>query len=194
MGDEFTPASDIQIGERFFRWRDYTAVPLALIILIFAQPSAAAATFGILLILFGELIRLYSVSFIGTISRTRKDNVGADLVTTGPYKVVRNPLYVGNFFIVSGIATYSGRLWLLLLTLALFAVQYYYIVIYEESILEQRFGEKFSAYRGQTPAWIPNRRALEELTWPQDLGTALRSERNTFAGIVTMLLLLMIFH
>ena len=43
----------------------------------------------------GELIRLWGVHHIGAISRTRSQRLGP-LVATGPFALIRNPLYVGN--------------------------------------------------------------------------------------------------
>ena len=77
--------SAVGIGEVLFRYRDYTPVPLVLLILICAKPSAFLATLGVLAVAAGELIRVYSVAFIGAISRTRKDHTGPRLITEGPF-------------------------------------------------------------------------------------------------------------
>ena len=186
--------SFVGIGEIFFRYRDYTPIPLVLLTVILARPSPFSATLGMLAIITGELIRIYSVAFIGAISRTRKDSTGARLITEGPFGYVRNPLYVGNFFISTGVAIFSGRLSLFFLTAGLFAVQYFFIVIYEESILSDRFGEVYDSYRRNVPPWYPSHPIeLEDIIWPSTFTPALRSERRTLTAIGAMILLVLLF-
>src|SRR3989338_4039911 len=107
----FKNGSDI--GEKLFRARDYTPVPFLILALLFEQPKVGFVALGCFFIVFGELIRIYSVSFIGGISRTRKGSLGAKLVTEGAFSIVRNPLYVGNFFIILGVCLFSSVPWLI---------------------------------------------------------------------------------
>ena len=71
--------------------------------LAFTVPEA---TWGLALIALGEAVRLWAASHIGRISRTREAGVGA-LVTSGPYRFVRNPLYVGNTMMAAGFGALS---------------------------------------------------------------------------------------
>jgi protein-S-isoprenylcysteine O-methyltransferase Ste14 len=192
-----TPNSDkdetaIEIGKLLFEWRDYTPIPLIILLLIVAKPSALSATLGIAMIIFGELIRVYSVAFIGSVSRTRSDSTGQALVTSGPFSYVRNPLYVGNFFITMGIAVFGGKAWFAVLTGAMFALQYYYIVKYEESLLLHKFGEAYQTYRQNVPPWIPRKRfSIEALEWPASFGPALKSEKRTLTAIIAIVAVLL---
>ena len=57
---------------------------------------------GLTLILLGELLRIWAVSYAGGITRTTK--VGAQILcTTEPYSYTRNPLYIGNMIIYTGV-------------------------------------------------------------------------------------------
>jgi len=195
-----TAASDdhestfVEIGEKLFEWRDYTPIPLIVLVLFCAEPSVRSATAGTLLAIAGELLRIYSVAFIGSISRTRNtSSTGSGLITRGPFSWVRNPLYVGNFMISFGMSVFSGVSWLMVLTVALFAFQYYAIVKYEEKLLTERFGAEYEAFMKTTPAWFPSRLpSLESLEWPDTFTPALRSERRTLAAIGIMLLALVL--
>ena len=182
----------VDIGERLFEWRDYTPIPLIILVLFASEPTVRSAVLGTVITILGELIRIYSVAFIGSVSRTRNvETAGAALITGGPFAYVRNPLYVGNFFITFGLAVFSGVSWIVLLTVALFSFQYYCIVKHEERLLVGRFGTAYEDYMGQVPAWIPQRwPTLETLDWPSTFSPALRSERRTLLAIVFMLVAL----
>ena len=189
-----TNTQSSSIGETFFKYRDYTPIPLILIVLFVAKPSVFTATLGTIVLTFGELFRIYSVAFIGSISRTRKESLGNQLITSGPFKWVRNPLYLGNFFIVFGLAIYSGILWFCVLTAALFYLQYHYIVQYEEGLLEKKFGNEYGAYKASVPAWFPKSLPkLNEIEWPDSFTKSLKSEKRTLSAIAGMLILLILF-
>lgn len=183
----------VRIGAWFFRYRDFTPIPLIILLLLLGQPSVLSSTLGLLVIIFGELIRIYSVGFIGTVSRTRSNSTGQRLVMRGPFAYTRNPLYVGNFFISMGFAVFSASMLIITLTAALFAVQYYFIVRYEESILMQKFGDEYDRYRRRVPAWFPSEwPSLAKLDWPREYSTALRSEKRTLTTIFSLLALLVV--
>lgn len=184
-------STKVGIGEWFFKYRDYTPIPLILLLLIFGRAGALTATLGLLMITFGELFRIYSVAFIGTVSRTRSHSTGQKLINTGPFAYVRNPLYVGNFGITAGFAIFGGVPWIFLLTVLLFCLQYFYVVRFEEDLLRGRFGEEYVEYTKTVPRWIPNHMPkLEEILWPDTFSPALKSEKRTLTTIFSLLILM----
>lgn len=178
-------------GQTFFKYRDYTPIPLILLLMLIHQPTVASATAGTLVVVLGELIRIYSVAFIGSISRTRKGTLGDHLVTEGPFGIVRNPLYVGNFLIVLGFLIHAKTFWFGIFTVVLFFVQYLNVVVYEEGLLREKFGQTFETYCETVPAWFPRRiPLLRDLAWPDTFSPALWSERRTLTSIVVVFILL----
>ncbi len=181
----------IRIGEWFFKCRDYTPIPLIILLLIFSRATAFSATLGLILICFGELFRIYSVAFIGTVSRTRSHSTGQKLITSGPFSYVRNPLYVGNFGITAGIALLGANLWIFIATVILFCVQYYFIVRFEEDLLLERFGEEYAEFMRTTPRWMPARLPkLDQIEWPDNFSPSLKSEKHTLRTILILSLVL----
>jgi len=79
-----------------------------------------------------------------------------NLVTEGPYKYTRNPMVMGFFFVLTGIALLLMSLSLLLF-LFLFVLPFgiLFIKLYEERDLKKRFGESYIAYKEKTPFFIP---------------------------------------
>jgi protein-S-isoprenylcysteine O-methyltransferase Ste14 len=143
-------------------FRRRTALPLPLAVAILATPStqtrAVTATIlaGVALTLAGELVRLWGVSHIGVISRTRSDRLGP-LVDTGPFALVRNPLYLGNIALWTGFAFTAGLPWLAPIIVIVLGAVYHAIVRWEEMLLEERRGAEYRAYAARVPRWIPAR-------------------------------------
>src|SRR5262249_7494270 len=76
------------------------------------------------------------------------------LVTTGPYRVSRNPMYVAMAAVLAGWAW--AFLWWALAGWALFMVSAFHlrILLYEEPVLARLFGEEWQAYRQRVRRWI----------------------------------------
>jgi len=80
---------------------------------------------------------------------------GHKLITSGPYSVVRNPIYTGMFgmLLATGLAISH---WIgLLIAIIVFAVGTAIRVGSEEKLLRETFGEEFEAYERKVPAVVP---------------------------------------
>jgi protein-S-isoprenylcysteine O-methyltransferase Ste14 len=82
---------------------------------------------------------------------------GQELVSTGPYALVRHPIYTGLLVALTGTAVYDGS-WRALLGLALFAIGFWLKARSEENLLESEFGDEYRSYRARTPMLIPSPR------------------------------------
>ena len=207
ISDQTSPDST-KLGEWLFRHRTALPLPIAAAILGLrtgeAAPSVPLVAAGVALTLAGELIRLWGVHHIGAISRTRSDRLGP-LVDTGPFALVRNPLYVGNILVWVGFALSARLVWLAPLAAGLLGAEYHAIVRWEEQLLVSRLGAAYREYAARVPRWLPtfNRRehkerrerdfsassassAVKSFSW----GETLFSERGTFVAIVLGYLLL----
>ena len=89
------------------------------------------------------------------------------LASTGPYAIVRNPLYVGNLLMLAGLTAASGMLWLVPLEIVWGWFVYVVVITwYEEPRLLRWYGEPYRAYREATPAWIPRWSDVARLSFP----------------------------
>ncbi len=79
---------------------------------------------------------------------------GHTLVRTGPYAVVRNPIYTGILVAALGTAIALGHLRDLAATGALLAL-YLYKIRVEERFMTEQFGEQYLQYKSETKALIP---------------------------------------
>ena len=71
------------------------------------------------------------------------------VVTGGPYRYTRNPLYMGLTLIYAGIALLANALWVLLLLPVVLAVMIYGVIKREEQYLERKFGEQYLSYKAR---------------------------------------------
>ena len=81
------------------------------------------------------------------------------LVVRGPYRYVRNPMYLGAGAALAGVALYSGSRAVLAYAALFLFVAHVFVVAYEEPGLRRRFGPEYDAYRGRVRRWIPWLRA-----------------------------------
>ena len=171
-----------------FKKRSYTPIPIVLAILYFSQLSYPFWVYGTAFIVFGELIRISAVRYAG--GRTRTTKVGANsLCTSGPYSRTRNPLYIGNVFIYSGVVLLSGGIYvfqLLGVVIFYFIFQYSMIISLEEEKLSTVFGQDYSKYKNNVPRIIPliipwdSKSKLKPIPILKTLKTEKRTLQNIF--------------
>jgi len=77
------------------------------------------------------------------------------LVITGPYRYVRNPIYVGVLLIFLGHFLWFGYWALAIYTGFAFLGVHLFIVLYEEPTLKRKFGAAYEDYLKKVPRWIP---------------------------------------
>ena len=76
------------------------------------------------------------------------------VVTDGPYKLTRNPAYLGMAVTYAGIATVANAPWALLPLLVAIAVIDRGVIAREERYLERRFGTPYADYKRRVRRWI----------------------------------------
>ncbi|MGH9966646.1 MAG: methyltransferase family protein [Pyrinomonadaceae bacterium] len=81
-----------------------------------------------------------------------------EFVALGPYKFVRNPMYIGGFMLQLGFGLYHRSPSILLLSLLLILLLHLFVVFIEEPGLEERFGQGYLDYKKAVNRWIPKSR------------------------------------
>jgi protein-S-isoprenylcysteine O-methyltransferase Ste14 len=77
------------------------------------------------------------------------------LVVRGPYKYMRNPMYIGGGLALAGVALYFESIELIVYGAALSGIIYVFVVVYEERVLAEKFGPEYDAYCRQVGRWLP---------------------------------------
>ena len=76
------------------------------------------------------------------------------IVTTGAFKISRNPVYLSLALLQVGLALASQAAWLLLTATAAVAITHWGIILREERYLERKFGDEYRAYAANVRRWI----------------------------------------
>ncbi len=77
------------------------------------------------------------------------------LVVTGLYRYVRNPMYVAVVSVTVGQALLFGDGRLLWYGALVWLAFHLFVVVYEEPILQQKFGMEYESFRTNVPRWVP---------------------------------------
>lgn len=151
------------IGDLCFRFRAISVVPIVLICFFVFSPNDPGKyntllnVLGFIIALFGGLTRMTSVGFSKPVTSGRENYLKAEnLNTSGLYSLVRNPLYVGNFFIYNGILIAYSSIYALVLLNVFFVFNYYFIIFSEENFLKKQFGAEYENYLKRVPSVVPN--------------------------------------
>lgn len=83
------------------------------------------------------------------------------LVVTGLYRYVRNPMYVGVLLFLLGESLFFESWPFLLYTIAWLAFVHLNVIVYEEPNLQRKFGRSYDRYRSVVRRWIPGKRYRE---------------------------------
>lgn len=136
--------------------RRFIVYLLALVLLSLAQPHPVLFGIGLALVFAGEALRLWGCGHLVK---------NQDVIMSGPFAYVKNPLYVGTFLIVTGFILQASNpgapsRYLLYVGLPLFfAIFFLYYMPYKVQVegdrLRRRFGEKFDEYDKNVPDFFP---------------------------------------
>lgn len=158
-----------ELSKLGFRYRALFPIPLAILTIIFANPTINSLIYGSFLVLLGSIIRVICLGYLGVKSRDEIPNI-ANLITAGPYKYSRNPVYIANTIIATGfVITAFGGYGIILNTIVSLITVIIYVSFYnffvipsEEKFLEEKFGQEYLEYKQSVPRWLINLKSIEE--------------------------------
>lgn len=130
------------------RWR----VPLGFLSFVVAfwlvTPTTASVLAGAAVALVGQALRVWAAGHI---------EKGAEVTRSGPYRLMRHPLYVGSGIMAVGFGIAAASIGTAVLVLAYFLVTYVAAMRSEEATLDQRFDGEYAAYRAGRAAEVVRR-------------------------------------
>lgn len=161
-----------RVGRFVFRFRDYLA-PLGLVIIFVAsRPRPALGSelvdwwvdaFGLFVALVGQAIRVSVIGYAYIVrGGANKQLAAPKLVCEGLYAHSRNPMYVGNFLLLTGLAIIYHAPLVYLVALPLYVLGILSIIEAEEEFLRGKFGAEYEDYCRRVNRFLPNLRGLRE--------------------------------
>lgn len=188
----------VEVGNFFYRYRNGILPVLFLGVFtpsprIFENPIVALGI-GLNISVLGQVIRMATIGLVYIIRGGKDGKVYAeDLVTKGIFNHCRNPLYVGNILVSTGMGIASNNLkFLVIITIGVTFI-YYAIVSAEEDYLSKKFGVVYQVYMMSVNRWLPSFKGIGEtfathrFAWRRVL---LKEYNSTFSGSTLALLLI----
>jgi len=112
-------------------------------------------------VLGGLIVLAGLTSALSAVSMMRRANTSPDprkasnaLVTDGPYKISRNPIYLGYLMILIGLPLIPGYYWGAILAPVALDAYNRLIIEREEGYLEKRFGQTYLGYKAGVRRWL----------------------------------------
>ena len=141
--------------------QDYFIIMLVLLVLLhFAFPVQAflfaPVTYcGFIIIGFGFVLALWSRSlFLKNTTTLQLSEEPTSLVTSGPFRLSRNPIYLGMASILLGVAVVLGSMVTFAFPVIFVMLIEFFIIPGEERKLEKIFGEQYKEYKKSVRRWI----------------------------------------
>jgi protein-S-isoprenylcysteine O-methyltransferase Ste14 len=118
-------------------------------------PDALAWILGGVLLLAGlALLFSFERSFMQKKTPANPWRPTTAIATDGPYRLTRNPAYVGMALVYVGIALLSQALWVLVPLPFVLAIIDRGVIAREERYLERKFGQEYLDYKGRVRRWV----------------------------------------
>ena len=185
------------LAANIFKYRSYTPIPFVILMLVFENASIESLIVGFFIALAGELLRFWGVSWAGSETRTTGSVGGSNLIISGPFAYVRNPLYVGNILMYFGLGVMSFALfpYLHIAAIAFFILQYHLIIGEEESFLQKKFGKQYKKFLTNVPRFFPRFTPFKDETIQQPVvsfSKGFKSEIRTLQAFVIVIILILV--
>jgi protein-S-isoprenylcysteine O-methyltransferase Ste14 len=140
--------------QAIYTWRGLIAgLPVIFSIFCFwgeCENALVVWPLGLLLFGLGWALRMWAQKYLGYRLKIKRS-----ITTSGPYALVRNPIYIGNTLIILGTVTMSEVLWMMPVALLWCGMVYSLVVRYEEQLLAAKYGGEYLDYLAAARRWLP---------------------------------------
>ncbi len=109
-------------------------------------PLLVAASFGLF---------LWAVATMSAANASIPTNTSTEVIVTGgPYRFSRNPIYVAMVLLQVGVGLWADSVWFLLLAAVSVGLLYVGVIAREEKYLEAKFGSTYTSYKAHVRRWL----------------------------------------
>lgn len=115
----------------------------------------SATPFGVLIVVLAAILFIWSIkTFRSARTPVPGNRPTTAIVTVGPYRFSRNPIYLAFSAFQVGIAVGVHSAWLLVTLLPAIALMSFVVIPREERYLDGRFGEEYARYKASVRRWL----------------------------------------
>lgn len=134
----------------------FIAIAISMVIKFYSGGTTALLFFimGLALATVTQIFRVYAASYLWGRQAVAKPEAEF-LSTGGPYGYVRNPMYIGNFFIGLSLSIAINEWYACTLFILSYIFVYLLVIPYEERYLQKRFGKLYTEYKAHVGRFIP---------------------------------------
>ncbi len=119
------------------------------------QGSTLRVALGIFISLIVVVFMVFTITqFRRTGNNPLPSTPAVSIITTGPYRFSRNPIYFGNALFITGIGIAVGSFWVLASVIVSLFLAYYLAILPEEKYMEEKFGDEYLEYKKAVRRWI----------------------------------------
>jgi protein-S-isoprenylcysteine O-methyltransferase Ste14 len=190
----------LKLGNFLFKHRSFTPVPLIILVFIIFRPidlgknNAIINLVGLLISLLGEIVRVIAVGYAHKGTSGRESYLRADsLNISGIYSIVRNPLYIGNFFIFTGLVIVFFNIFAVFTFIIFLILQYYFVILAEENFLKEKYGSEYETYCQQVKRIIPTFKSYKKNQNPFNLKKVIFKESDSVFNMLVMYLFVLLY-
>lgn len=151
-----------------------------------------AVSFGMAFILLGQFLRTASRGY-----KAEGSGEGTRLIQSGPYELVRNPMYLGILLIGIGFVLIFFKWWVAAIFIAVFIIRYILLIFEEEKKLVKVFPGEYERYLRITPRLFPSPAVLFKKEISEYLPMKLfwlKKESGTIFGISLFFIVVVIWQ
>jgi hypothetical protein len=115
------------------------------------------------------------------------------LNTTGIYSIVRNPLYIGNFFMFTGLVVVYANIFAVMVFAVFALLQYYFIILSEEDFLKKEYGRDYETYCDRVRRIIPTFKDYKKNQNPFNLKKVFFKENDSVFNMLVLYILVLLY-
>ena len=110
---------------------------------------------GVLFVVIGIALPFFAIREFNAAQTTVSPfDASSNVVSSGPYRFTRNPIYLGFICLLIGFPLMMSNYWGLILSPVFMTLLYFLVIRHEEAYLERKFGQGYLAFKSKVRRWL----------------------------------------
>ena len=119
------------------------------------MPKSFQLPLGLFFLFFALILMALSLrEFKKAGTNVNPNKPSTTIITSGPFRYTRNPLYVALSFVLIGVGIWLDNIWIITMLVPVLILMHYGVINREERYLTKKFGDKYLKYKESVPRWF----------------------------------------